>query len=313
MLTASIGVMAYNEERNIGRLLKVLTEERPANAEIVEIVVVSSGSTDRTDELVTGWCGRDPRVRLLRQDTREGKASAINLFLEVARGDIIVLESGDTLPAPGCLDKLLAPFGDESVGMTGARPVPVDDPQHFMGFVVHMLWRLHHRLALRSPKLGEMVAFRSFVRSIPEDTAVDEASIEAIVISRGKKLRYVPEAVVYNKGASNVRDFLKQRRRIYAGHIWLSRRQGYEVATKKVGGILSVLLSDLEWRPRALVWTAGGVCLEFVGRLLGAVDYYLFKKNPYTWDVAESTKSLDAGGDGTSVAGGRDASENVPC
>lgn len=292
MLNASVGVMAYNEERNIGRLLEALVGQKLSAVSITEIIVVSSGSTDRTDEIVSECARMHPRIRLIRQESREGKASAINLFLSEASGDVFVLESGDTVPAPECIESLLSPFRDPAVGMTGARPVPVDDPDRFMGFVVHMLWRLHHRLALRSAKLGEMVAFRSFVRAIPRETAVDEASIEAIVVQEGKVLRYVPEAIVHNKGASNVGDFLKQRRRIYAGHMWLSREQSYEVSTKNVGGILSVLFEDLEWRPRTLVWTLGGVFLEFVGRFLGVVDYRVLRKNPYTWDVAESTKSL---------------------
>ena len=293
MLKASVGVMAYNEERNIGKLLEALVGQELKNVELKEIYVVSSGSTDRTDETVREWEKKDDRITLIRQETRSGKASAINLFLERADADIFVLESGDTLPATYCLENMLSPFDDPAVGMTGGRPVPVDDPGTFMGFVVHMLWRLHHLLALRSPKLGEMVAFRSTVRSIPQDTAVDEASIEALIVEQGKSLRYVPEATVYNKGASNVRDFLKQRRRIYAGHIWLEKVQSYEVSTKKVGGIVSVLLEDLKPSPRNILWTAGGVFLEFLGRLLGVIDFHLLKRNPYTWDVSESTKTLD--------------------
>lgn len=294
MLTASVGVMAYNEEQNIDKLLKALTSQSLVRVDIRQIFVVSSGSTDRTDEIVSAWAKKDERISLIRQESREGKASAINLFLEAAEADIFVLESGDTIPAPDCVEHMLAPFENSSVGMTGGRPTPVDDPNTFMGFVVHMLWRLHHMLALKSPKLGEMVAFRSFVRSIPRDTAVDEASIEAIVIERGGRLAYAPEAIVYNKGASTVDDFLKQRRRIYAGHIWLSKVQKYEVSTKKVGGILSVLMEDLDPSPRNILWTAGGVFLEFVGRLLGTVDYYVLKKNPYTWEVSSSTKNVDA-------------------
>jgi cellulose synthase/poly-beta-1,6-N-acetylglucosamine synthase-like glycosyltransferase len=297
MLTASVGVMAYNEERNIARLLEALVGQKLSDVTISEIIVVSSGSTDGTDRIVSECAQMHPRIRLVRQERREGKSSAINVFLAAAEADVFVLESGDTVPAPECIENLLAPFRDPGVGMTGARPTPVDDPDRFMGFVVHMLWRLHHMLALRSPKLGEMVAFRSFVRAIPRESAVDEASIEAIVVQEGHTLRYVPEAIVYNKGASNVGDFLKQRRRIYAGHLWLSREQSYEVSTKNVGGILDVLFEDLEWRPRAVLWTLGGVFLEFVGRVLGVIDFHVLKKNPYTWEVAESTKSL--GGAGT--------------
>jgi hypothetical protein len=298
MLTASVGVMAYNEERNIGKLLEALVCQNLTNVELRQIFVVSSGSTDRTDAIAADWASREPRIELIRQESREGKASAINLFLERADADVFVLESGDTLPAPDCVEELLAPFADSEVGMTGARPVPVDDPGTFMGFVVHMLWRLHHCLALRTPKLGEMVAFRSFVRAIPVNTAVDEASIEAIVIDRGQELRYAPDAIVYNKGPDSVRDFLKQRRRIYAGHLWLEKEQSYEVSTKKVGGIFRVLLDDLEWKPRTVLWTVGGIFLETVGRFLGVVDYRVLKKNPYTWDVAESTKDLDAAPEG---------------
>jgi len=298
MLTASVGVMAYNEERNIGKLLEALVSQNLTNVEIRQIVVVSSGSTDRTDEIAADWASREPRIELICQESREGKASAINIFLERAEGDVFILESGDTLPAPECVESLLAPFADPEVGMTGARPVPVDDPNVFMGFVVHMLWRLHHCLALKTPKLGEMVAFRSFVRAIPMNTAVDEASIEAIVIDRGQTLRYALDAIVYNKGPESVGDFLKQRRRIYAGHLWLEKEQSYEVSTKKVGGIFRVLLDDLEWKPRTVLWTVGGVFLETVGRFLGVIDYRVLKKNPYTWDVAESTKTLGPVPDG---------------
>jgi biofilm PGA synthesis N-glycosyltransferase PgaC len=303
MLRASVGVMAYNEERNIDGLLAALAAQELRNAEICEIIVVSSGSTDRTNEIVTEWAGRDDRISLINQAKREGKASAINLFLARARGDVFILESGDTIPAPDCVERLLAPFADVNVGMTGARPMPVDDPARFMGFVVHMLWRLHHLLAMRSPKLGEMVAFRSFVSTIPANTAVDEASIEAIVAAHSKELRYVPGALVYNKGPSNVRDFLKQRRRIYAGHLWLSREQQYDVSTRNVGGILSVLFEDLEWRPRTLAWTAGGVFLESLGRALGAVDYRVLRRNPYTWEIADSTKDLNLGAESARPAG----------
>jgi len=305
LLTASVGVMAYNEEQNIGKLLAALTGQSVQNVEIRQIIVVSSGSTDRTDDIVREWVAKDERISLIRQESREGKASAINLFLDAAEADIFVLESGDTIPAPDCVELMLAPFQNPGVGMTGGRPVPVDDANTFMGFVVNMLWRLHHMLALKSPKLGEMVAFRSFVRSIPPDTAVDEASIEALVVERGMSLAYAPEAIIYNKGASTVGDFLKQRRRIYAGHIWLSKVQSYEVSTKKVGGILSVLLEDLTPAPRTLCWTLGGVFLEFVGRLLGPIDYYVRKRNPDTWEVSQSTKSLDA--PATRDAGGREA------
>ena len=44
----------------------------------------------------------------------------------------------------------------------------------------------------------------------------------------GYKLIYEPRCVVYNKGPLTVRDFLKQRRRIYAGHLLIRSPEQYE-------------------------------------------------------------------------------------
>jgi hypothetical protein len=51
-----------------------------------------------------------------------------------------------------------------------------------------------------------MVAFRNVVPSIPLDTAVDEISIQAIVTQLGYRLVYEPQAIVFNRGPSTVRD-----------------------------------------------------------------------------------------------------------
>src|SRR5438093_491776 len=79
-LTCSIGVMAYNEERNIGQLLEALRVQALLSCRLAEIVVVASGCTDRTEGIVETAARRDPRVRLVRQTRREGKARAINIF-----------------------------------------------------------------------------------------------------------------------------------------------------------------------------------------------------------------------------------------
>lgn len=292
-LTISVGIMAYNEERIIGSLLEEVLRQKLEVGRVEEIIVVSSGCTDNTEGVVRGFMPRDARIRLLVQPRREGKASAINLFLGTARGDVLILESGDTIPLPGTYDRLLAPFTDPRVGMTGARPVPQNSPENFMGFTAHLLWNLHHEIALRHPKLGELVAFRNFVKRIPSSTAVDEASIEAIVRDHGFELRYVPDAVVLNKGPDNIADFIRQRRRIAAGHLHLLKVEGHRVSTLSPLRILKILAR--KWPPgiRESLWIIGAIALEAVGRLLGAYDYYITGRNPYIWEIARSTKSWD--------------------
>jgi cellulose synthase/poly-beta-1,6-N-acetylglucosamine synthase-like glycosyltransferase len=293
-----IGVMAYNEEANIGNLLHALVRQQISCCHLQEIVVVASGCTDRTIPVVQEYATRHPHVTLLVQEQREGKASAINLFLQhVQAADIVVLESADTLPADEyTVDRLLGPLVQmPEVGMTGVRPIPIDSSDDFLGFVVNLQWSLHHRISLKSPKLGEMVAFKNILPAIPNDTAVDEACIEALITPQGYSLGYVPEAVVYNKGPDTVHDFLKQRRRIAAGHHHLQQTQKYQVSTLSPLLIVTSLLESIVWTPRQIFWTCGAIGLEIYGRWLGCIDFYLKHQNPFTWDIAITTKHLNTG------------------
>ena len=147
MFKASLGIMAYNEEANIHRLLSAALDQKFYRDELSEIFVVASGCTDGTEEIVKDFAKRDSRIKLLVQARREGKASAINLFLEYASGDIIILESGDTVPEPETLQRLIEPFIDPNVGMTGAHPIPVNSKDTFVGFVVILIQPngMHHR------------------------------------------------------------------------------------------------------------------------------------------------------------------------
>lgn len=293
----SIGVMAYNEEANIARLLEALQRQQMTCCELQEIVVVASGCTDQTVSIAQDYARRLSQITVIVQEQREGKASAINLFIQHAvHSDFLILESADTLPADELtLHRLVLPLvHTPDVGITGAHPVPVDDPDHFMGAVVHLQWRLHHRVALRSPKMGELVAFRNILPQIPVDTAVDEACIEALLTPRGYRPYYVPEAIVYNKGPDTIRDFLTQRRRITAGHHHLRQTQHYAVSTQqRPFRILRMLIPELQWTPKALLWALGAILLEAYGRLLGVFDFYIKKKNPFNWDIATTTKTLN--------------------
>lgn len=291
MLKCEMGIMAYNEEKNLPRLLKFLTEWRPREISIEKIFVVSSGSTDRTEAIVENFSRKNPKIVLLRQLKREGKASAVNLWLSHAKEKLLVLESADTLPRKDAIEKLVLAFREEKIGMVGGRPVPVNDRKNFFGFAAHLLWRLHHRMSLKSPKMGEVVAFRNIVKKIPSKSAVDEASIEKIITENGFEIKYVSDAIFFNKGPQNLQDFLKQRRRIYTGHLFLAD-QGYSVSTMSGLAVLRLLLANFPFDWRSLLFTPMVILLEIVGRLLGYYDFVFKKKPPYIWEISATTKNL---------------------
>ena len=290
-IACSMGIMAFNEEANIGRMLQAVTSQRTTKANLTQIVVVASGCTDRTESIVQDWAMRDQRIHLVVQARREGKASAINQFLPQATEKIVVVCSADLLPEAEAIEELIAPFADPTVGMTTGRPVPVNDPTTFMGFAAHLLWELHHRINLRNFKAGEMIAFRNIFERIPHHTSVDEASIEPVIRAQGYEVRYVPKAVVHNKGPLTVGDFLKRRRSVYAGHLAVRNTLGYTVSTMSGWRILRVLLPRLDWRPRPFLWTWAVAALEVYGRFLGRRDYKK-RLDGHVWEIAKTTKDL---------------------
>ena len=289
----SMGITAHNEEANIGKLLECVLQQEFHQAVLTEIIVVISGCTDNTESVVRDYMNRDGRIQLLIQEQREGKASAMNLFMEEAEEEVLVLSSADLQPGPETLEYLAAPFADPELGMTACRPEPVNDPNTFMGFAAHLLWDLHHQMNLHGFKAGEMIAFRKVFRRIPPYTAVDEASVEPLIRGQGYLVRYIPQAIVFNKGPETAADFLRQRRRIYAGHLELQQILGYSVSTMSGLSVLSLLLHNLNWHPKQFFWTWGVVALEMTGRFLGWRDFRQEREHT-VWEIATTTKELEA-------------------
>lgn len=286
-------VTACNEERTIGPLLDALLQARPDGVPIEQVVVVSSACTDATDAIVARYASRDHRVKLIAEPVRRGKAAAINTFLQCrpAGTDVTLLSSADVRPAPGAVEAIVEALRDEGVGMAGGRPVPQNPGNALVDRMARLLWELHHEVALRSPKLGEVVAFRSaLVAFIDERSPVDEASLEAAVEASRLSLRYVPAAVIENLGPATLAEWLSQRRRIAYGHAWLKRNCAYRVSTAGAARVAPVWLRTVARPPHN--WTAGlaVVAFEIVARVLARLDAVRNPSRHTVWEIARSTK-----------------------
>jgi biofilm PGA synthesis N-glycosyltransferase PgaC len=296
-IRCSVGITAHNEEANIGRLLEAMLNQNLDEVEITEIIVVASGCTDNTCDIVRNFEASEPRIKLLVQEEREGKVSAVNLFLKHAQEEICVLESGDTLPGEETVENLVKMFRDPQVGMTGAHKVPVNVPDQVVGYLSHLRLTLEHSLCLEIPRLGEMIAFRKVFAEIPPDVAMDEAFVEALMIKRGLQVRYAPDAMVYNMGPETLSDFVRQRRRNYAGHLHLKRKYGYRVSSLDNTRVARLALGEA-WRAvshtaRLLYVFAALAAIEFYSRVLGSYDYYIKRDKHVVWDMAWTTKEVD--------------------
>ncbi len=269
-----VGIMAHNEAATIEASLAAVLGA-PGDAGPARVVVVASGCTDDTEAVVDRIAARDPRVELIVETARTGKASAINLFLRATDEPICVLVGADTLLAPGSLARLVAPFVDERIGMTGGRVVPTNEPTGIVGRAVHALWELHHAVAQRRAKLGEVVAFRRVMDRIDSQSLTDEVSLEAHVRGAGYLLQYVPEALVFNHGPVTVDDYLTHRKRIHQGHIAVESTTGYRASTMDPRPLVGVVVRTALRHPRCIIGLLAAVFLEVAARFEARKEYEL--------------------------------------
>ena len=294
---AAVLVPTHNDGENIGALLERLLAEPTVG----EVIVVASGCDDQTVVRVSEVADGDDRVQLFVETERSGKYSAVNFGFGHVGLPYVVIVSGDVMPAAGAIGLLVEALRAPGVGLAGGRPVPDNAESTPIGHASHLLWRLHHRLALQQPKLGEMIALRSeAVVSLPR-TSVDEACLQALLEVAGWKARYVPEATVANRGPGTVSDFVRQRRQIHTGHLWLRHRQHYSVPSLRLRLLVGEFWQDLReepgrCRPRPLALTAGTVALEAAARLLARLDYLKGREN-VVWAMVKSTKGGMVTGD----------------
>lgn len=289
----SVGVFVYNEEKNISRILGALLKQKTKKVKINEIIVVSSGSTDSTDNIAREIARKNRVIRLVVQKKREGKASAINLFLREARNDIAVIESGDTIPEPDCIEELCSPFlENKKLALTGARAIPTNNKNTLLGYIIHYWWWMHNAL----PRFGEMIAFRkSAAPQISDKTAVDEAYIEAMITNQGYEKKQIPSAIVHNHGAETLHDLVKQRKRVYIGHMLLQKEKNYTVQSFNSSRMLSLTLEYIrqEKSLKGAFYIFIGALIEIYSRIRGFWELKVQRKNPYIWQISKTTKKVE--------------------
>ena len=286
-----IGICAYNEENNIGRTLRNLVSEQGL-PETCRILVVCSGCTDRTPQVVKEFQAEDSRIEPIFEERRTGKANALNKIFRIAREseDVLVLVNADALPRGGSLMTLVSELERSDAGAVFAQPVPFEGFHGTCYGIVRVIWRLHHMISLRKmPKLsGELCAVRaSYLQEIPGNVATDEPYIELAIRRQGYRILYVPVALVNIRCPTNVFDLLKQRKRIWVGHMQLQNETGFKVSTTSFSNILK---AASELRPTEILYLSLGVFLE-------AIAYFQAKMEvrkgsiPFTWEPIGSTKT----------------------
>ncbi|WP_336631573.1 MULTISPECIES: glycosyltransferase [unclassified Microbacterium] len=88
----SIVIPVFDDEETVAAALASCLAQTMTD---VEVIVVDDASTDRTAEIIEGFCARDPRVRLIRQPQNLSAFQARRAGIFGARGEYVLFVDGD--------------------------------------------------------------------------------------------------------------------------------------------------------------------------------------------------------------------------
>jgi hypothetical protein len=120
----SLILSVYNEEAVIRKKIEnFLALEYPAD--LLELLIISDGCEDRTEEIVSSYTS--DRIRLFIQSQRGGKTLALNRGAAEARGEILLFTDANTLFDADAVHNLVRHFADPEVGLVSGASLYYDE------------------------------------------------------------------------------------------------------------------------------------------------------------------------------------------
>ncbi|MFK5948356.1 MAG: glycosyltransferase family 2 protein, partial [Methylococcales bacterium] len=215
-------IAAYNEEKVIHeKILNTLSLDYPENK--LEVLVVSDGSDDKTQEIVLGF--ENDNVVSLHEQARKGKSSALNRAVENARGEILILSDANNLFNKNACIELIKHFNDKKVGgVTGLKKIIEDDDRE-SSEGDSLYWKYESRIKQAESDIktitnadGEIFAIRkSLYEPIPEYIINDDAELTFSLRRQGYTIKYEMSAISTEKASINIKDDYFVKVRMVAG------------------------------------------------------------------------------------------------
>lgn len=222
-------VAAYNEEDYIeDKIRNTLALDYPADK--LHIYFVTDGSDDNTPAIVAKY----PRVKLLHQPERNGKAAAVNRTMEIVGEPFVIFCDANTLLNEACVKEIVKHYTDPKVGaVAGEKKIyqPTGGGAASAGEGIY--WKYESFLKRQDSLLysvvgaaGELFSVRTALYEPVERGAIIEDFVMSLRICiKGYVVRYAPEAFAIETASASIKDEQKRKVRICAGGfqsmVWL--------------------------------------------------------------------------------------------
>lgn len=294
--TVTIGIPAYNEAANIGSLVSELLKQREQDYCLEKIIVCSDGSSDATCEIVRGFV--DPRILLLDNSDRKGKAARQNQMIAYCDSDIFILLDADIIFYYSLfINDLVQPLLSDQADFVSGKIMPMVGKgmveralqvsmdiksyiyEHFNnGFNVYTCYGPARTF---SKKAYSVLHF--------EQVVAEDAYSYFYCVTRGLRYGFVPTAQYYVKLPDTTTDHQKQSVRFMKSIAELESIFGREFVQKEYAIPFYLYLFGIM---KAIVYSP---FYAFVYALLNIQTKLVAMRAPkpkVTWDMVSSSKGL---------------------
>jgi cellulose synthase/poly-beta-1,6-N-acetylglucosamine synthase-like glycosyltransferase len=191
----------------------------------IEIIVVSDGSTDGTDQVLEA--ARHPRLKSIVCRDHRGKAAALNSGIASARGEILVFVDARPRLQTDSLRFLVSHFADPRVGCAaGQLKLGENGSDPGMKAVTGLYWRFEQWIRNCEAQVdstigvygGFYAARRELVQPLPEGTILDDLLQCLNIIRQGYRCVSDERACVYDAWPETSRSEFNRKVRTLAGN-----------------------------------------------------------------------------------------------
>jgi len=225
--TVSIVIAARNEEANLPSKLKNLSLlDYPQN--LIQIVIASDGSTDRTADILREHV---PQIVPVILDHSSGKAHALNQAVKRATGEILLFLDVRQSVEHDAVSELVSCFADPAVGAVSGELLLETASGAPSADALGIYWKIEKAIRKLESATGSVVGVtgaiyairRELYTPIPDGTILDDVFVPMHVARMGKRIVFQPSAIARDRLFSEKGKEFSRKVRTLTGNYQLIR------------------------------------------------------------------------------------------
>ncbi len=214
----SVVIACHNEASNIeARIKNLLESDYPAR--LLEIVIISDGSTDFTADIARRHASN--RVHVFAYNEQRGKATALNIGAEIASGEVIIFADARQWFEPDAIKELTSNFADARVGAVSGELLLDGGANATVGEGVGLYWKYEKWIRKNESRFNSVIGATGAVYAIrrklwqplPKETILDDVYTPMQIALAGSRIVFDEKARAHDRATDSAsREFSRKVR-----------------------------------------------------------------------------------------------------